>query len=583
MAERTPVKRCAIYVRKSSEEGLDMSYNSLEAQSDACAAYIASQRHEGWVKLAKVYEDGGYSGGNMERPGLQQLLVDVAGGKVDIIVVYKIDRLTRSLTDFARLNEVLDQNNVSFVAVTQQFNTSTSMGRLTLNVLLSFAQFEREVAGERIRDKVAASKKKGMWMGGPLPLGYAVKDRKLVIVRDEAEIVRGMFRRYLELRSVHLLQKELEQRGVRSRIRPLKDGRTLGGLVLGRGAIAHMLKNPLYVGQIRYQGELHGGQHEAIITKELFDAVQATLDEQSPGEEARVKRPTGDLLKGKVFDGSGSRMQPTYSNKKGVRYHYYTSSKRLRSASDDPNGIRVPAGDLERLVISAVADRLRDANQMQQWLAPRTSPSELLGLLRRCADLASHTSCRPLTDTTKAIDLIQKVAVTKRKIEVLISSQELQNQLGFAAASHQQQGISRDGIHSANTCEEPDRDTDDDALRVVIASHLLRCGKQVKLVLGHEPDGTKKANPQLVDMIVKTRRWYEGLTSRRYPTLRSIAAEEQCDKSYVSRLLSIAFLAPDIVESILTGDHAATFTPERLRKACPLPLRWEEQRAMLLD
>ncbi len=243
MAERAPAKRCAIYVRKSSEEGLDMSYNSLEAQSDACAAYIASQRHEGWVKLPKVYEDGGYSGGNMERPGLQQLLVDVAAGKVDIIVVYKIDRLTRSLTDFARLNEVLDQNNVSFVAVTQQFNTSTSMGRLTLNVLLSFAQFEREVAGERIRDKVAASKKKGMWMGGPVPLGYAVKDRKLVIMPEEAEIVRSMFRRYLELRSVHLLQKELEQQGVRSRTRPLKDGRTLGGLVLGRGAIAHMLKN----------------------------------------------------------------------------------------------------------------------------------------------------------------------------------------------------------------------------------------------------------------------------------------------------------------------------------------------------
>ena len=238
-------RRCAIYVRKSSEEGLDMSYNSLEAQSDACAAYIASQRHEGWARIQQVYEDGGYSGGTLERPGLQQLLADVASGKIDIIVVYKIDRLTRSLTDFAKLNDLLDRNKVSFVAVTQQFNTSTSMGRLTLNVLLSFAQFEREVAGERIRDKVAASKKKGMWMGGPVPLGYAVRDRKLIIVPDEAEIVRGMFKRYLELRSVHLLQRELEEQGVRSRLRHLGDGRTLGGQVLGRGAIAHMLKNPL--------------------------------------------------------------------------------------------------------------------------------------------------------------------------------------------------------------------------------------------------------------------------------------------------------------------------------------------------
>ena len=289
MAERTPIRRCAIYVRKSSEEGLDMSYNSLEAQSDACAAYVASQRHEGWVKLPKIYEDGGYSGGNMVRPGLQQLLTDVRDNKVDIILVYKIDRLTRSLTDFARLTETLDKHEVSFVAVTQQFNTSTSMGRLTLNVLLSFAQFEREVAGERIRDKVAASKKKGMWMGGPVPLGYAVLDRKLVIVPGEAKIVRCMFERYLQLRSVHLLQQELDQQGVRSRTRLLKDGRSLGGIALGRGAISHMLKNPLYLGQIRHAGELHKGQHEALVDQDVFDMVQATLTEHGPGEIREVE------------------------------------------------------------------------------------------------------------------------------------------------------------------------------------------------------------------------------------------------------------------------------------------------------
>lgn len=583
MAERAPVKRCAIYVRKSSEEGLNMSYNSLEAQCDACAAYIASQRHEGWVKLSKVYEDGGYSGGNMERPSLQQLLADVAVGKVDIIVVYKIDRLTRSLTDFARLNEVLDQNNVSFVAVTQQFNTSTSMGRLTLNVLLSFAQFEREVAGERIRDKVAASKKKGLWMGGPVPLGYAAKDRKLIIVPDEADVVRSMFGRYLELRSVHLLQKELEQRGVRSRTRPLKDGRTLGGLVLGRGAIAHMLKNPLYVGLIRFQGDLHQGQHEPIIAKELFDAVRAALNEQSPGEEARIKRPAGDQLKGKVFDGNGFRMQPTYSNKRGVRYHYYTSAKRLRSKADDPDGIRVPAGDLERLVSSAVADRLRDASQMQQWLTPRTLTSDLPALLKRCADLASLTSCSHSTGARKAIDLTQKVVVTKKSVEVLISGERLQDELEIGGSSDRQQNMNANADDPHDDDKGHDQNAAGSCLRIVITSHLLRCGKQVKLVLGSDPDGHRKANPQLVEMIVRTRRWYEGLTSGRYLTLRSIAAEERCDKSYISRLLSIAFLAPDIVERILIGDHAATLTPERLRKACPLPTRWEEQRAKLLD
>ena len=312
MADKIPTKRCAIYVRKSSEEGLDMSYNSLEAQTDACADYISSQRHEGWARLPKVYADGGYSGGNMERPGLKELMADVEASKIDIIVVYKIDRLTRSLTDFAKLNDVLDRHEVSFVAVTQQFNTSTSMGRLTLNVLLSFAQFEREVAGERIRDKVAASKKKGMWMGGPVPLGYAVEDRKLIIIPAEAKIVQSMLSRYLELQSVHLLQCELEKRGVRTRTRTMKDGRTLGGCILGRGAISHMLKNPLYIGKIRYHDELHDGQHDAIIEQKVFDAVQLLLNQHSPGEHARAKRHTGALLQGILFDTNGDRLLPTY-------------------------------------------------------------------------------------------------------------------------------------------------------------------------------------------------------------------------------------------------------------------------------
>ena len=250
MSERPPQCRCAIYARKSSEEGLDMSYNTLEAQKDACSSYIASQRHESWKVVNKVYEDGGYSGGNMQRPGLKELLDDVAKGQIDIIVVYKIDRLTRSLTDFAKLTDLLDRHQVSFVAVTQQFNTSTSMGRLTLNVLLSFAQFEREVSGERIRDKFAASKRKGIWMGGPIPMGYDAKDPKLHIIKEEAEIVRHIFRRYLQLRSVHLLQKELEDQDIRSLARKSKTGNQVGGKVIGRSAIGYMLRNVIYVGII---------------------------------------------------------------------------------------------------------------------------------------------------------------------------------------------------------------------------------------------------------------------------------------------------------------------------------------------
>jgi hypothetical protein len=344
-----------------------------------------------------------------------------------------------------------------------------------------------------------------------------------------------------------------------------------------------MLKNPLYVGQIRYKSELHQGQHEAIIAREHFDAVQAALAERAPGEEARIKRPASALLKGILFDGKGSRMQPTYSNKKGVRYNYYSSSKRLRSASDDPYGIRVPAGDLQRLVVSVVADRLNDGKRMQQWLAARTSPSDLPGLLKRCALLAALISSGHQTGSPKAAELIEKVVVSKKAVEVVISSTRLQREFGIDAPPPDHDMAGRDDVDSTSNHIETGRDGDSDALRVVITSHLLRCGKQVKLVLGHDPDVSRKSNPRLIEMIGRTRQWYEGLTSGLYPTLRAIAQEEQCDKSYVSRLLSVAFLAPAIVERILTGEHAASLTPERLRKACPLPLRWDEQRAMLLD
>lgn len=578
MGEPLTSRRCAIYVRKSSEEGLDMSYNSLEAQSDACAAYIASQRHEGWVRLQQVYEDGGYSGGTLERPGLQQLLADVASGKIDIIVVYKIDRLTRSLTDFAKLNDLLDRNKVSFVAVTQQFNTSTSMGRLTLNVLLSFAQFEREVAGERIRDKVAASKKKGMWMGGPVPLGYAVRDRKLIIVPDEAEIVRGMFKRYLELRSVHLLQRELEEQGVRSRLRHLGDGRMLGGQVLGRGAIAHMLKNPLYVGQVRFQNQLHAGQHDQIVERELFDSAQTALAAQSPGEDARAKRKIGAMLQGIVFDENSNRLTPNFSKKNGVRYHYYTSAKRLKAASDDLQGIRVPAGDLERLVLVAVADRLRDGTKMQQWGKLHAPASELPKLLTRCSGLGALVGSKTISGEAAAREVIERVQVSKSQVHIRLSASGLRKNLGLTDTAFPRIDNSQSDVW--------DRDHDAsslDPLEITIVSHLLRCGKQVKLVLGQDTSEPARTNPHLINMVVKARLWFDGLASARYLTLRSIASEENCDKSYVSRLLSIAFLAPDIIERILTGEHQATLTPERLRKACPLPVRWEDQRALLLD
>ena len=345
--------RCAIYTRKSSEEGLEQAFNSLDAQREACAAFILSQKHEGWTVLPTLYDDGGFSGGTMDRPALKRLLGDIGAGKVDVVVVYKIDRLTRSLFDFAKIVEAFDARGVSFVSITQQFNTTTSMGRLTLNVLLSFAQFEREVTGERIRDKIAASKKKGMWMGGLPSLGYDVQNRKLVVNEEEALTVLHIFRRYVQLRSVRALQAELDAAGIRSKRRMLADGTPYGGQKFSRGALYLMLQNRIYRGEITHKGNAYPGEHPAIVEKALWDEVQAVLAEN------RVNRATGSdakhpsLLAGMAFDENGERLTPSHAVKKGTRYRYYVSrSLIIGTAKDRSKGRRIPAANLESLVIT---------------------------------------------------------------------------------------------------------------------------------------------------------------------------------------------------------------------------------------
>jgi site-specific DNA recombinase len=289
MSGKFQLRRCAIYTRKSSEEGLEQDFNSLHAQREACEAFIKSQHGEGWRLIKTAYDDGGFSGGTMERPALQRLLADIRERLIDVVVVYKVDRLTRSLADFAKMVELFDAQAVSFVAVTQQFNTTTSMGRLTLNVLLSFAQFEREVTGERIRDKIAASKRKGMWMGGTTPLGYDVDDRRLVINSAEAETVRHIYQRYLELQSVRLLRDELDRRGIVSKIRISKSGNRTGGKVFSRGALYELLSNPIYIGEIRHRKERHPGQHEPIVYRELWERVQRQLRDGQPIARVRPR------------------------------------------------------------------------------------------------------------------------------------------------------------------------------------------------------------------------------------------------------------------------------------------------------
>ncbi|KAF0135643.1 MAG: recombinase [Methylocystaceae bacterium] len=356
------LQRCAIYTRKSTEHNIDLAFNSLDAQREACEAYIKSQAHEGWRLVADRFDDGGQSGASLERPALQGLLERVRSRKIDIIVVYKVDRLTRSLADFAKIVELFDEFDVSFVSVTQSFNTTSSMGRLTLNVLLSFAQFEREVIGERVRDKIAASKRKGIWVGGPIPLGYRSVGKKLEVVPEEAELVKKIFADYLRLGSIGEVAAALDREGVRPRPRKLASGKTIAAASFMVGPLAHMLKNRFYVGEIAYRGEIHKGEHEPILDRDLFDAVQARLAEGAVKRKLTRSR-TSSMLVGLLFDDRGNPMSPSHANKKGVRYRYYVSHALLQNRKSEAGTIsRVSAPDVEQLVCDAVRKALNANN-----------------------------------------------------------------------------------------------------------------------------------------------------------------------------------------------------------------------------
>ncbi len=349
--------RCAIYTRVSTEHGLEQDFNSLDAQHDAAEAYVRSQAPEGWTLIRARYDDAGYSGGSTARPALQQLLADIRARKIDVVVVYKVDRLTRSLADFAKLVELFDAHGVSFVSVTQQFNTTTSMGRLTLNVLLSFAQFEREVTGERIRDKIAASKRKGLWVGGMVPLGYDSRDRRLVIHAEEAERVRTIFTRYLEVGSIGRLLADLRGRGIVTKVRRLANGRKIGGIPFTRGPLAHLLRNRFYIGEVAYKGKICPGEQPPILDRELFEAVQAKLSEQRTSHYA-TRGSSESLLLGRMFDDRGNRMTPSHSRKQGRRYRYYVSSALIQGQPGLVGSVtRVPAAEIESLVSAAVGQQ----------------------------------------------------------------------------------------------------------------------------------------------------------------------------------------------------------------------------------
>jgi site-specific DNA recombinase len=521
--------RCAIYTRVSTEHGLDQEFNSLDAQYEAASAYIKSQAHAGWTLIRSRYDDGGYSGGSTDRPDLQKLLDDIRARKIDVIVVYKVDRLTRSLADFAKLVELFDAHGVSFVSVTQQFNTTTSMGRLTLNVLLSFAQFEREVTSERIRDKIAASKRKGLWVGGNLPLGYEMKSGKIAIVEEEAELVRSIFRRYLELGSVNELLRDLRERNIRTKSRLLSTGATRGGIPFGRGALYYLLSNHFYIGEVKYKNEILPGEQPPILERALFEAVrQKSLTQWS--HRTVVRNKSDHLLTGLLFDDAGHRMVPTHATKAGIRYRYYASTPILHGEAKTASAgsvSRVPAADIENTIIKS---------------------------------LEAHLASKQDGSTSSAVQLRDREALA---------------QLVAGIALHRDKLVVR--FKSNHTDEAPDR-ADDPPL--TIAWHKPPSKRARRILLPQNASRSVirpeqfERRARLVSAIARGRQWLDDVVSGRVTNVTELCMRENCSVRQVNMTISLAFLAPNLVKAAVEGRLPRGIGVERLRDP---PTEWSRQ------
>lgn len=531
--------RCAIYTRKSSEEGLDQNFNSLDAQREACEAYIASQRHEGWKQLAEHYDDGGISGGTLERPALQRLLADIDAGRIDLVVVYKVDRLTRSLPDFAKLIERLDAAGASFVSVTQSFNTSTSMGRLTLNVLLSFAQFEREVTAERIQDKLAQSKAKGLWMGGYIPLGYTPNGRTLDIVPDEAQTVRRIFNLYDELGCLRLVERAAVEEGLRTKTREANDPKMRGGKPFSRGRIQNLLRNPLYIGKIRHKDIIHEGQHSGIVDDEVFKRVQEKLDAASRRADKRRAGNPGKIvspLAGKVFDDRGRRLTPSHTARGSRRFRYYVSRDLIRkSGNTNVDGLRLPAKTLEDAVAASLSKYLSEC-QGELSAGQNTSVTEISKRTNTLEALAK-------SDQETRLATIQKVVVEPGKLT----------------------------ITAALARSEGDAGVDESLVTFAAPFTHRRRGVETKLILSDQaptPDANLQKN------LGRALAWLEDIHAG--VRMEEIAARENVSSRFIRDRLQMAFLSPKIMDAILKGTQPAHLTSNTFVRA-DVPLDWSEQ------
>lgn len=561
--------RCAIYTRKSTEEGLEQAFNSLDAQREACAAFITSQKHEGWAAITAHYDDGGYSGGNMERPALQRLLADIEAGRIDIIVVYKVDRLTRALADFAKLVEIFDRCGVSFVSITQQFNTTTSMGRLTLNILLSFAQFERELIGERVRDKIAASRKKGIWMGGTVPIGYDAKGRKLVVNPEEAKTVNDIFRRYLRLKSVRALQLELAQADIRTKQRYRPDGTPYGHQRFSQGALYLLLQNPTYRGEAVHKGKAYPGEHAAIVEPDLWDAVQATLAGNRTARINGTNTKNPSLLTGKIFDETRQRLTPTHTVKKGARYRYYASASLLSGKpKDKAKCLRIPAGDLETIVV----------NQLRGFLSDRKSIIDAFdsdrasgygSIIEQASELSKTIGGKdPARIKSIVRTLVHEVRILADQIAIDISLPHLNSTLTSSAVD-----LATDAVPTSNNSE--------DLLTLTTPIRLQRLGHEIKLLID-DPTTSAHVDTSLVRLVARAYDIQTRLNQDTTRTVHDVAREEGIGAPYLYMLLRLVWLAPDIVTAIVNGRQPLALNAKKLMRLAPqLPANWPKQRIFL--
>ena len=555
--------RCAVYTRKSSEEGLEQSFNSLEAQQEACRAFILSQKHEGWTALSNRYDDGGFSGGTMERPALKKLLADILDRKVDTVVVYKVDRLTRSLTDFAKIIDVFDSHGGSFVSVTQQFNTTSSMGRLTLNVLLSFAQFEREVTGERIRDKIAASKKKGMWMGGVVPLGYSCVDRRLVINRPEAEVVRKIFRKYLRPGCVEKLRNFLDRAQILSKLRTSNSGRKSGGTSFSRGALYHLLRNRVFIGEIVHHKQNYPGQHKAIIQRSLWDQVAARLNANTQAHRRMKSQSSPSLLSGIVFDAKGVRLTPTHAVKRGKRYRYYTSQAAIKRTSNRPEVTRFPAHEIEGLVTAQLHLLLGSTDKFTNGI--KHSPDKDVAAERAKELVKGWSKLEASKQQDFVRNVLHRVVVGQTTLWIEVNRDKLIETL----------------LGRKPECGTAYKKLQSDVIKLTADFRTHRRRGELYLVTLKSTHSDRTPIPGLVKAVARARDWYEQIISGEVGNVEEIARKTGMPSCDVKYALKFAMLSPQVTEAILAGKHPPKLTLRELRSN--LCIDWKQQHERILQ